>query len=150
MPETPEHSALGGAIERRDDGWHWTDTGDLETCARDLLLRHIGMNLRCNTLGGQTYVEVPSYWRDLTSEPEIIEAVTQLIAEHGQRSQIYAEGVAEAWDDHRLRNAGWLVPIRPWDAVMRRVVGGQWDDGDEPALLARAGMIRENGRLING
>ena len=82
-------------------------------------LRDIAPSLRCITYGdGQTWVEIPRHWRDRVRDERVVQAITALILEDGKTGDIYAEGVAEAFEDHRLRMAGYLVPVEAWDRVM--------------------------------
>lgn len=131
---------LNGAVARLDDGWYWRD-GTPEPRIHDLQLRHLAPNWRCISRGGLTYVEIPRHWRDQTKDDLVAGEIAVLISDHGQPGEIYAEGVAEAMDNHRLTYRGYLVPITAWDERMRRVVGCQWDTAEEADLLARAAHI---------
>jgi hypothetical protein len=136
--------ALGGAIERRADGWYWR-TGVVEPRVRDMPMRWLAPNLRCTTYAGRrTYVEIPAswrqprYWPDRRVDQDVAAAIEQLIAECGKRSPIYAEGLAEPLDDHRLSIDGYRVDVAQWDAVMCEPIGACWDGADEAEILARA------------
>ena len=76
-------------------------------------------NFRCITYGNGTYVEVPAYWRDRVTNQQTQAIVQALIDQHGKASPIYAEGVAEAFNNHRARTKGYLIPIRVWDDAFR-------------------------------
>lgn len=132
-------TALNGRLTRHPSGWYWAD-GTPEPRARDMRLRDLAPNLRCLTFGdGSTVVEVPCYWQDLAHDAQARQAIANLVRVAGKPASIYAEGVAEAMDDHRRTIRGWYVPIEYWDAVMSEVVGVAWDHADEVAIMARAG-----------
>lgn len=143
MQTTPISRALNGALERHADGWHWRD-GTREPRVRDMLLSHIAPNFRCMTRGHITYVEIPARWRDARYWPngrvddDAAMAIEQLIGECGTREPIYAEGIAELIDDHRLTTDGWIVDVAQWDSVMREPIGVWWDTAHEAEILARA------------
>lgn len=139
------HVCFGGALTRREDGWYWRD-GRREPRVTDLLLRHLAPNFRCITRDRTTYVEIPRHWRDQTPDDDAAAAIAALISDHGRPADIYAEGVAEAFDDHRLTYRGYLVPIAAWDAAMSAVVGCRWDTEHEADLLRRAEMAADAAR----
>lgn len=137
-------TALSGALERHADGWYWND-GTPEPRVRDMLLSDVAPNFRCQTYGGgRTYVEIPARWRDARYWPngridtQSASEIEALIREAGRRAPIYAEGLAEAFDDHRLRVDGCIVDAAQWDAVMREPCGCWWDKVHEAGILARA------------
>ena len=141
-------TALDGALERHLDGWRWRD-GSPEPRVRDMLLADIAPNFRCVTGGsGMTVVEIPldwrnrKYWPRERIDPQAANEITALITESGKRGAIYAEGLAETFDDHRLRKGGYRVPVALWDAAMREPVGVWWDKTDETDILARAEQNR--------
>jgi len=138
------HTALGGTLYRRIDGWYWSD-GSSEPRVRDMLLDELAPNLRCTRRGDTTYVEVPHdwdaarYWPGGRQDTDAAHAIRELLQSPvAVRAPIYVEGLAEALDDHRIIKHGWLIPIEQWDVVMREHVGCWWDDGDEADILARA------------
>lgn len=63
----------------------------------------------------------------------------------GSPALIYAEGLAEALDDHRARSTGYLVPLEAWREAMSRVVGASWEASDEQEIMARAERARARG-----
>lgn len=141
---TAIHTTLGGALERRAGGWYWRD-GTREPRVRDMLLNELAPNFRCTNRGGSTYVEIPhdwdaaKYWPGQRQDPDAAHAVRELLqSPAAERAAIYAEGLAELLDDHRLAKHGWLVPIEQWDAVMLEPVGCWWDKSEEDDILARA------------
>lgn len=149
----PLSTTLGGTLQRYADGWRWSD-GTPEPRVRDMLLSDVAPNFRCATYGGTgngpvTVVEIPARWRtDARYWParridlDAAAAIDGLIRECGRRGAIYAEGLAEALDDHRLTVDGWTVDVAMWDAVMREPVGVWWDTEHEAAIYAR---VRELG-----
>ncbi len=137
-------TALEGALVRRAPNvWVWADTGEAEPRVRDLRVLDLAPNYRVITWGGRRYVEVPSDWpRDVT-DPDVEESLRRLCAR--PVVDIYAEGVAEALDYHRVVSPGYLVPLEEWDEEMGRVIGAAWDGRDEPLLLERARLARGEG-----
>jgi len=89
-----------------------------ETLRRCGLYQPPDPNYRCTTYGRGTFVEVPRHYRQTTA-PEVAEIIARLISESGKEADIYAGGVAEAFDNHRLRMRGYLIPIAAWDAAFR-------------------------------
>jgi hypothetical protein len=139
-------TALRGALVRRAPNvWAWADTGEVEPRVRDLRVRDLAPNYRVIARGGgRRYVEVPRDWpRDVT-DPDVEEALRRLCARRPV-VDIYAEGVAEALDYHRVTSPGYLVPLKEWDAEMDRVIGATWLQRDEPALLERARLAGMGG-----
>lgn len=143
-PDTPTASVLDGALSRWSDGWRWRD-GTPEPRVRDLTLREVAPNLRCTTYGdGRCYVEVPATWRAARwwhggrIDTEAAAAIAELIRDCGEPRAIYADGLAELCDDHRLTVRGWLVPIEQWDAALLEPCGASWDREHESDILARA------------
>lgn len=141
-------TALGGVLRRvAPDVWIWADTGERELRVGDLKLLDLAPNYRVVRKGDGEYVEVPELWRKDVSDPDVEEALTRLLAEHGRAADIYAEGLAELLDDHRARSRGYLVPLEAWDREMSRVVGASWDRRDEEDLMVRAEQAR---RAVGG
>lgn len=139
---------LGGALQRYPDGWRWSD-GTPERRVRDMLLADVAPNFRCQGYGSgpdrRTCVEIPArwrteerYWPSGRIDDQAALAIEALLRECGQRAAIYAEGLAEALDDHRLRIDGWIIDVAQWDAVMREPCGVWWDRAHEADILARA------------
>jgi len=139
MPvQVPATTALGGALVLADAGWQWHD-GTPGPRVRTLRLRDLAPNWRCQTYGnGACYVEIPAGWRHLVRDPDVRAVVAELIRDAGRSAQIFADGLAEIIDDHRLTMPGTLVPVAAWDALMTEPCGVSWDRADEPAILARA------------
>lgn len=143
-------TALHGALARRDDGWYWRD-GEHEARAEDMRLRDVAPNFRCVTYGsGGTVVEIPHDWRAAKYWPagrvdnDAVDAIEEMIAHHTcEPSPIYAEGLAEMLDDHRLRKSGYMVPLASWDGLMADVVGVTWPREHEADILARAESLRQ-------
>lgn len=141
----PLSTCLGGALQRRLDGWHWSD-GTPEPRVHDETLRHFVPNFRCATYGGGTVVEIPRGWEKIFAwdgDAATHDAIRGLIQQHGTRGGVFAERLADGvFRDvpgaHRLTQSGWTVPIERWDEVMSRVVGCGWDGADQEAILARA------------
>lgn len=138
-------TALSGTLERRPDGWYWKD-GQKEPRVTDLLLRHVAPNFRCITYGdARTYVEIPHdwasarHWPNGRSDSDVRAAIREII-QHSSTVQapIYAEGLAELIDDHRLTKSGWRAPIESWDALMNQPCGATWLQADQPTLLEKA------------
>lgn len=142
----PLPSVLGGALCRRIDGqWYWTDVGEPEPRISDLLLRDVAPNFRCVTYGSGTVVKIPhdwcnpKYWPCGRADEDAVMAIAGMIANRTARAGlIYAEGLAELADDHRMVKHGYTLPIAAWDVVMGAVVGATWDKVHEAALLDRA------------
>ncbi len=138
-------TALGGALERHPEGWRWRD-GTPARHVTDLLLIACAPNFRCATYGSGsgTVVAIPHDWRARRHWPsgrvdtETARVIDDLIRDCGTRGAIYADGLAEAFDDHRARIHGWTVPVAQWDAVMRAPCGASWDRAHEDAILTRA------------
>lgn len=144
MTSAALYTALGGTLERHADGWRWRG-GAKEPRVRDVLLSELAPNFRCTNRGGDTYVEIPhdwdagKYWPGQRQDPDAVHAIRDLLQSAAAvRAPIYAEGLAEALDDHRLSKHGWLIPIAQWDAVMREHAGCWWDKREEHDILARA------------
>ena len=138
-------TVLRGALRRAEYGlWEWADTGDPEPAVRDLTLADLAPSWRCTHRGGRTFVEVPADWQRDVADPDVQEAVAELLQIAGVYADIYAEGLAEALDLHRAVIPGWLVPVEAWDARMSEVVGAQWDRKDEQRILARAERARRS------
>src|SRR6185312_4739980 len=123
------HATLGGTLERHADGWRWRD-GTPAPEVTDMLLDSISPNFRCSA----GCVEIPhdwrkaSYWPGSRIDTQAANAIAELIRDAGAASRIYAEGLAEWLDDHRLRKHGWVVPIAQWDAAMRELCGAWWPE----------------------
>jgi hypothetical protein len=149
MAETysiPSVTALGGSLTRTPEGWQWSD-GTPEPRASDLRLRDIAPNFRCVPYGSGTCVEVPHNWRDWPGahDPEVIQALRELLKDYGKPAAIYAEGLAELTDMHQLTRHGHLVPLPAWDAAMAEPVGARWDKRDEPDILTKARALGWDG-----
>lgn len=134
---------LGGTLQRHVDGWHWID-GTAEPRVRDILLSWVAPNFRCCHRGGIIYVEIPARWRDARYWPggridtQAAQEIDGLLRDAGERSEIFAEGLAEAFDDHRLTVDGWLVDVEQWNVLMHEPCGCCWDKREEEDILARA------------
>jgi hypothetical protein len=136
-------TVLGGALRRAEYGlWEWADTGDPEPAVRDLTLADLAPSWRCVRRGGQSFVEVPADWEHDVTDPDVREAVAELLQAEGVPAWTYAEGLAEALDLHRVTIPGWLVPVAAWGARMSEAVGAQWDRKDEQRILARAEKVK--------
>lgn len=146
----PPMTALGGALVRHaDGGWTWCD-GEPEPRVSDLTLRDFAPNFRCVPYGSGTVVEIPHDWRAAKYWPagrvdnDAVDAIEEMIAHHTcEPSPIYAEGLAEMLDDHRLRKSGYMVPLASWDGLMADVVGVTWPREHEADILARAESLRQ-------
>ena len=120
--------------------------GIREPRARDTLLAELAPNFRCVNRGGTTYFEVPHDWTAERRWPggRVDEAaaagIREVLEDRGTKTgPIYADGLAELLDDHRLEKNGYLVPIEHWNAVMRdEPIGCWWKESDAAAILARA------------
>lgn len=143
---TPLSIALGGTLQRHADGWHWSD-GTPEPRVRDMLINDMAPNFRC--CGAR--VEIPWNWRDARFWPhgridiDAAMRIDGLIKEGGKRESIYAEGLAESVDDHRLTKHGWTIPVALWDAEMRDCCGCWWDKSEEASILDRARSLGWSG-----
>lgn len=139
MDNSPLRTALGGALVLYSQTWLWSD-GQPAPNVRPMRLNHLAPNFR--VVSG--IVEVPADWQDKRHWPDrridqdAFREIAILTANERGKQMIYAEGAAEAMDDHRLQRPGYRVPVADWDAVMRQVVGAWWDEADEAAILARA------------
>jgi hypothetical protein len=139
----PLSKTLAGALERWPDGWRWSD-GTREPRIRDMLLTEIAPNFRCCRRSDVTYVEIPARWREARYwpggrvDPDAANAIADLLAECGRKRAIYAEGLAEPLNDHRLTVDGWIVDVAQYDAVMREPCGAWWDKQHEQDILAHA------------
>jgi len=143
----PIETALDGTLQRWPDGWRWID-GTPEPRARDLMLRDLAPNFRCATFGdGRAHVEIPGDWRAARHWPhgrvdtQVANEIAELLRDAGRAAPIYAEGLAELLDDHRLRRAGYLIDAAQWDAVMTEPCGVSWPKADEADFLARAAAL---------
>lgn len=139
----PLSTMLGGTLHRYAEGYRWAD-GMPEPRVRDMLLGDVAPNFRCCNRGVTTYVEIPAgwreqrYWPDGRIDTQAAQVISELLREAGKRSPIYAEGLAELLDDHRLTKEGWLVDVAQWDAVMAEHCGCWWDKAHEASILQRA------------
>ena len=117
-----------------------------EPRVRDTLLVELAPNFRCVNRRGTTYIEVPHdweaerHWPDGQVDEEAAIGIRQLLEGRATKARsIYADGLAELLDDHRLETNGYLVPIEDWNAVMRdEPIGCWWNQSDEGAILTRA------------
>lgn len=136
---TPLSTTLGGTLQRYPGGWRWSD-GTPEPRVRDMTYTDIAPNFRCSG----SRVEIPWNWREARYWPkgridtDAALRIDGLLKEAGKRAPIYAEGIAEAIDDHRVTKHGWTVPIALWDAEMLECCGCWWDKSAEDEILARA------------
>lgn len=143
-------TAFAGRLRRLGpDTWAWAD-GTPEPRVRDLWLRDVAPNWRVIADGsGRSFVEVPLWWRDLVRDPDVARAIAGLLV-GSEPTRIYAEGVAEALDDHRRTVRGYRIPLEAWDERMSEVVGASWDRADEAAILARAASIEDSPLDLRG
>lgn len=138
-------TALGGTLRRMSDGqYQWSD-GAAEPRVRALLLSEVAPNFRCTTFGDRRcYVEVPAdwrarrYWPDGRVDTQAASAIAEALAEGGTPAAIYAEGIAEMIDDHRLQKRGYWLPVELWDAALLEACGVSWPREHEADILARA------------
>jgi hypothetical protein len=129
-------TALGGALQRRPDGWYWS-SGAPEPRVFDRPMSYFAPNFRM--CGG--YVEIPRGWEDSMvwdHAEDTHRAIRELIREASQPAGIFAERIAGLLDDHRVTQPGWRVPVAMWDAVMSEPVGAGWDGIHETDILSRA------------
>ena len=137
-------TTLGGALQRRPDGWYWRD-GKAEPRVRDMLLNDIAPNFR--VMG--SVVEIPHDWRAPRHWPrdridtQAAEAIARLLSDVGRPHLIYAAGIAEMLDDHRSAVQGYTVPIAQWDAALREPCGVWWDRAHEADILDIARRLNE-------
>lgn len=137
-------TTLGGALQRRPDGWYWRD-GTPEPRVRDMLLNDIAPNFRVQ--GGT--VEIPHDWRAPRHWPngridnDAAEAIGRLIGDLGKPGAIYADGLAEALDEPLAHVHGHTVPIAHWDAAIREPCGTWWDREHEADILDTARRLNE-------
>ena len=137
MTDTILSTTLGGALQRRPDGWYWRD-GAKEPRVRDRLLNHLAPNFR--VLKGR--VEIPRDWRAAKHWPggrvdtEAAEAIARLLSDVGNPASIYADGLAETLDEPRSHVHGHTVPVSQWDAAMLEQAGAEWDMEHQPDILA--------------
>ncbi len=137
-------TALGGALVRDEAGtWRWRD-GEVAR-VRDMRLGDLAPAFRCTSApDGGCHVEIPKRWRSAGLWPrghvdaDAATTIGHLIRAHGDVARIYAEGLAELRDDHRLTRDGYRIPIEAWDEAMSASCGVWWDGADEPAILDRA------------
>jgi len=141
-------SVLDGTLvyDWRTGQWKWLD-GRAEPRVHTLSRQYFAPNFRCTTLGNQgTFAEIPHNWEHQygwNHSDDICQTIQSLIREHGWKSPVYAEGLAEKIDDHRTTVDGHLVPIEVWDDVMREPYGAGWDSENEADILALADRMRE-------
>ena len=144
MTDTILSTTLGGALQRRPDGWYWRD-GTPEPRVRDMLLNDIAPNFRVQ--GGT--VEIPHDWRAPRHWPngridnDAAEAIGRLIGDLGKPGAIYADGLAEALDEPLAHVHGHTVPIAHWDAAIREPCGTWWDREHEADILDTARRLNE-------
>jgi hypothetical protein len=144
MTDTILSTALGGALQRRPDGWYWRD-GTPESRVRDMLLNDIAPNFR--VMGSA--VEIPHDWRAPRHWPQgrvdndAAEAIGRLVSDLGKPGPIYADGLAETLDEPASRVQGYTLPIAHWDAAMREPCGTWWDREHEADILAMAARLNE-------
>lgn len=137
------YTTLGGTLQRHADGWRWSD-GQAAPEVADLLLNECAPNFRCITSGSGTVVEIPHDWRSRKYWPsgrldtETANVIDELVRDVGAKAPIYAEGLAEALDDHAARKHGYTVPVAQWDAALREPCGASWPAEREAAILDRA------------
>lgn len=140
---TPLSSALGGTLCRLPEGYRWRD-GTVETRVRDMKLSDVAPNFRCTSHGGTSFVEIPNGWRQQRYWPrgvvdeEAASRIAELVRDAGHPAAIYAEGLAEILDDHRLSKSGTLVDAAQWDALMCEHCGVWWDMEHQEEILTRA------------
>lgn len=139
-------TALGGALIRDEHGdYYWSD-GTHEPRVRSMRLRDIAPNPRCTTIEGVTYVEVPrrwylsQYWPNARVDDDAAAKIRELTAGR-PTAQIYADGMAEAYDNHQLVKSGYLVPVNEWDIALSDVCGVWWDTEHEASIKAKAGSL---------
>jgi hypothetical protein len=108
-------------------------------------LRDVTPNFRCITTGSGTSVEVPHdwssarHWTGGNIDKDAAAGIRELLQHSSaKRAAVFAEGLAELLDDHRLSKPGWLVPIAAWDEVMNEPCGCWWDMKEQEGILARA------------
>ena len=144
MTDTILSTTLGGALQRRPDGWYWRD-GTPEPRVRDMLLNDIAPNFR--VMGSA--VEIPHDWRAPRHWPQgrvdndAAEAIGRLVSDLGKPGPIYADGLAETLDEPASRVQGYTLPIAHWDAAMREPCGTWWDREHEADILAMAARLNE-------
>ena len=146
-------TALGGALQRRPDGWYWRD-GTPEPRVRDMLLNDIAPNFRVRTRRNQqtslASVEIPHDWRAPRHWPngrvdnDAAEAIARLIGDVGRPASIYADGLAETLDEPASRVQGHTVPVTHWDAAMREPCGTWWDHQHAADILDTARRLNES------
>lgn len=137
-------TTLGGALQRRPDGWHWRD-GTPEPRVRDMLLNDIAPNFRAS----QGAVEIPHDWRNARHWPngrvdnDAAEVIARLVSDLGKPAAIYADGLAETLDEPLAHVHGHTIPVSQWDAAMREPCGTWWDREHEADILAMAAGLNE-------
>lgn len=145
MTDTILSTTLGGALQRRPDGWYWRD-GTPEPRVRDMLLNDIAPNFR--VLGGA--VEIPHDWRAPKHWPngrvdnDAADAIARLLNDVGRPASIYADGLAETLDEPASRAQGYTVPVTHWDAAMREPCGAWWDHQHAADILDTARRLNES------
>lgn len=79
----------------------------------------------------------PQYWPNGRVDDDAASKIRELIA--GRPTvDIYAEGLAEAYDAPQLRRKGYLISIDEWDVALSDICGVWWDTADEADILAKA------------
>jgi hypothetical protein len=81
------------------------------------------------------------HWPRGRVDGDAARVIADLVKVAGTAAPVYAEGLAEAFDDHRLGKHGHRVPIEQWDASMREPCGATWLNRDEAAILLCAKSV---------
>jgi len=144
MTDTILSTTLGGALQRRPDGWYWRD-GTPEPRVRDMLLNDIAPNFR--VLRGAVEIpddwRVPRHWPNGRVDDDAAEAIGRLVSDLGKPGPIYADGLAETLDEPLAHVHGYTVPVAQWDAAMREPCGTWWDRAYEADILGIAKRLNE-------
>ena len=143
-PQSPFQtaSALNGALLCVAGCWTWKD-GTPEPRVRHMLLRDLAPNFRC--IPG--WVEIPHNWRSPNRWPngrvdaDAERAIKAMISAAGKSAPIYADGLAEALDDHRMQVDGHVIPIDEWNHQMTATCGVWWSTEHETEILSRAAQL---------
>lgn len=136
--------ALGGALIRSRDGWHWID-GSPEHRVRDAVMRERAPTferVRVATGSGQS-VAIPRLWRSTRFWPNgvldesVVAAIETLVVAAGQHVELGPRD-AFSMDDYGLAAMGWLIDVGAWNDAMGACCDATWAPEHDTDLRARA------------
>ena len=135
---------LGGTLERREDGWYWSD-GTKEPRVEDL---HPSShyNFRIRTYHDGSYVEVPHQVAYENSDLSwVINAWDSNKLKEGISGDVRDHTLVPGAEGLKIIKKGpgvLLVPVEQWDLWANMTpIGALWDKADEEEILHRARQL---------